>query len=246
LKKVKTTKNKLVHFTPDTAFTYNNSRLFRQGIPFYDYCITTKSFEVDSYKTSGVKEVIFCTQGYDDKIHFPRHRSEDKKGIVFVGLYEPWREKVLQLILDENIPLTLSGVGWKKFVQKNEHLALLSYKGEAVFDNAYGELISSAEAGMGLLSKRFPEKHTTRTIEIPACGTALITEDNEEIRDIFNESGAMYFTDLDSLKTILRKFKTDKDWVKKISETGHNIITGNGYDYSSILRGVLQKMNIQF
>src|SRR6476660_1292662 len=41
---------RLVHFTPDPAFTYHRSKLFYQSIPNYDFCITTKSFEIESYK----------------------------------------------------------------------------------------------------------------------------------------------------------------------------------------------------
>lgn len=39
----------------------------------------------------------------------------------------------------------------------------------------------------GALSRRFPERHTTRTFEIPACGTVLITEWNEEISVFLGE-----------------------------------------------------------
>src|SRR5689334_11661743 len=55
---------KLVHFTPDPAFTYHRSNLFYDALSLYDYCVTTKSFEIESYKKYGVK-TIFCTQGYD-------------------------------------------------------------------------------------------------------------------------------------------------------------------------------------
>ena len=51
---------KLVHFTPDPAFTYHRSILFYKALPHYDYCITTKSFEIEAYKKYGVK-TIFCT-----------------------------------------------------------------------------------------------------------------------------------------------------------------------------------------
>ena len=37
----------------------------------------------------------------------------------------------------------------------------------------------------GLLAKWVPELHTTRTFEIPACGTALVTERNSETALVF-------------------------------------------------------------
>src|ERR1700743_860255 len=36
-----------VHYTPDTAIVFNKSRPFFGSIPLYDYCITTKSFEIE-------------------------------------------------------------------------------------------------------------------------------------------------------------------------------------------------------
>ena len=63
----------LIHYTPDTAFAYNRSKLFFEGIDLYDYCITTKSFEVAAYEQQGAKKVLFCTQGYDPAVHHPYH-----------------------------------------------------------------------------------------------------------------------------------------------------------------------------
>ena len=50
-----------------------------------------------------------------------------------------------------------------------------------------GELGANA-VGLGLLSKRFPERHTTRTFEIPACGALLATERTADTTRFFDES----------------------------------------------------------
>ena len=44
LEKLKSSSNTMVHFTPDTAFTHNQSELFYKALLLYDNCITTKSF----------------------------------------------------------------------------------------------------------------------------------------------------------------------------------------------------------
>ena len=45
----------LIHYTPDPAFTYHQSRHFYESLSAYDFVVTTKSFEIDSYKEAVMK-----------------------------------------------------------------------------------------------------------------------------------------------------------------------------------------------
>ena len=64
---------KLVHYTPDPAFTFHRSRLFYASIRYYDYVVTTKTYEIEDYiRVMGAKEkVIYVTQGFDKNLHRP-------------------------------------------------------------------------------------------------------------------------------------------------------------------------------
>ena len=235
----------LVHSTPDTAFFANRSQFFLRALPLYDYCLTTKSFEVDAYSNAGVKELLFYPQGYDKNTHYPRTDFWLKEGIAFVGLYEPWRAQVIERLLEENILVKLAGVGWEKFSKKMSNNKNLHYLGKALFGSEYSELISSSVAGLGLLSRKFPELHTTRTIEIPACGTTLITEDNMEIRSIFRDDEVIYFTNLDQLIERVSEILSDRDSLMAISEKGFQRVINGKFEYREILEDALIKMKLK-
>ncbi|MHA4808314.1 CgeB family protein [Flavitalea flava] len=233
-----------VHYTPDTAIVYNKSRLFSGSIPFYDYCITTKSFELDAYRQQGAKQTLYCTQGYDTRIHKPYHGFEEKEGVVFIGLHEPEKEYVIARLLEKKINITLAGENWEKFARKHRNKNYLSYVGKGVFGEAYGRLLSKNKIGLGLLSRFFPEKHTTRTIEIPACCTALICERNEDTRSIFTEEEAMLYDNTDELLEKAARALRDQKYLLEITQKGFDRIVRGGYDYKSILKNLLEKMEL--
>jgi len=233
-----------VHYTPDTGIVFNRSDAFFRSIPVYDYCITTKSFEMDAYREKGARQMLFCTQGYDVRIHRPYIPFEKKDGVVFVGHCEPARESILARLLEDNIRVTLAGPNWERFAAKYRNKSGLSYIGKGVYGEDYGKLLSSGLVGLGLLSRWFPERHTTRTLEIPACGTALATERNEDTTAIFREGEAMFYTDEQELIEKIRFALNDRPYLRTVTEKGHQRVRNGDFDYISILRGLLQNMNI--
>ncbi|HVS95273.1 MAG TPA: glycosyltransferase [Puia sp.] len=236
---------KRVHYTPDTAIVFNRSRHFFSSIPLYDFCITTKSFEMEGYRAKGARKVLFCTQGYDPDIHRPSTPFGQKEGAVFVGLWEEAKERYLALLLEAKIKVTLAGVQWERFVHRYRNNPLLNYRGTGVFGDAYARLLSGARVGLGLLSKRFPELHTTRTIEIPACGTAMAGERNSDTLNIFSEGQALLFSDAKEMLEKVQRVIRDDDYCRQVTEAGYRRITGGAFDYTAILRNLLRQMEIR-
>ena len=245
LKVLKSKTKKLVHFTPDTAFYQNSSSLFAEGISHYNYLFTTKSFDLKEY-TSLVSEnkVILTTQGYNPEVHKPFYAFDKKfREVVFIGLSEPNRKEVIQALLNAGIKVSLAGYGWKDFVAKNQNNHNLEWIGEKVSGSTYGELISSAYMSLGLLSKRFPELHTTRTFEIPACQTLLLTERNKETSAFFSESEAAFFSDQADLIAKINSLLEKKTELKAMTDAGYKKVTEAGYDYKSVLKRILEQIS---
>lgn len=235
---------KLVHFTPDTSFLGNRSRHFEQSLGLYDLVVTTKSFEVGEYQRRGVGERLCClTQGYDPSVHWPRCPEQPRRReLAFIGLAEPDREACLALLLDKGLSVRLGGQGWKRFLQRYEGCAHLHFAGERVFGEAYAEVYSRAWIGLGLLSKRFPELHTTRTFEIPACGAILATEGNGETKQFFTGDEALFFDDYHELATIAAgRLAGPEDALDRVASAGYRKVMSSGRDYDSLLRSVLHR-----
>ena len=237
---------KLVHFTPDPAFLFHRSRFFLNTLKLYDNCITTKSFELNEYMKYGCKNLIFCTQGYDEAIHKPFNDFDAKKyDVCFIGHFEKNRAELIQNILDSDISVVLAGIKWEKFVKKNKERSNLYFVGSNVVGEEYSRLISESRIGLGLLSKWIPEKHTTRTFEIPACGTALLTEDNSETRSFFKENEAIFYDKEASLPLVIKSWLNSPEKLKNVTHLGMKKIQGGNYTYLKLLRQVLTKVYLK-
>jgi spore maturation protein CgeB len=134
--------------------------------------------------------------------------------------------------VDNGISVALAGIKWKSFVNKNTNKNLF-YFGVHVAGDEYSKLISESRLGLGLLSKWIPEKHTTRTFEIPACKTCLVTEANDEIDNFFSNSECLKFIDLiDCLKKV-QSILMAPEKIKEISQLGFNRVINDRRDYES-------------
>jgi spore maturation protein CgeB len=244
VKLLKSCATRFVHFTPDMAFYANKSKLFNKSIHYYDYLITTKSQEVSLYENYVSDEnIILTTQGFDKQIHKPTHNFEEKdNAIVFIGLAEPSRIEIAEYIIKQNLTLKLVGKGWESFVEKHKENKNLEFYGDSVYSEAYSKLISSSKFALGLLSKQFPELHTTRTFEIPACGTALLTEKNSEILSFFNDNEVIFYDNYLDLVDKLNYFNKNQSELEKLINSGYEKVLNNSYDYKSIIGGLLKSI----
>ncbi len=241
VQKLKQYSHKLVHYTPDPAFTFHRSKLFYNALNLYDYCITTKSFEIDNYRAYGVK-TIFCTQGYDPLLHKPYYSFDKKKGIVFIGHNEGDREYTIAKLIEQNIQVTIAGNSWGRFARKYSNNKYLIYKGKGIYGEQYAKELSAAAIGLGFLSKWIPELHTTRTIEIPACGTALVSERNAEISSIFSDNDVIFFDRTEDITEKVKYYLSNLEVLKQVTENGHHKIINGGFSYFEIMNRLVQQI----
>lgn len=238
---------KLVHYTPDTAFLGNRSRHFAQSGSLYDLLVTTKSLELDSYRRAFPDtDLLLSSQGYFEEMHRPLVPFEEKRDeVAFVGLAEPSRFAFVEALLAAEIPVRVAGRGWSRFVDRHRSHPHFTFEGDTLFGEAYARFLSSALFSPGLLSKRFPELHTTRTLEIPACGTALLTERNEETSAFFAEDEAVFFSGIEELIARLRALRANREEVKEITGKGLARVRRDGRGYESLLSSVLERIGLK-
>ncbi len=243
MKQVRSAAHRMAHFTPDTAFHANRSAAFEKSMPLYDLLVTTKSFEIDEYRTRVAPDaVMLTTQGYDPAVHFPRNESgQRRREVAFAGLAEPDRERCIAALLQAGVHVRLGGIGWKRFLRKWGDYPALHFEGEEIFGEAYATLFSRAWIGLGLLTKRFPELHTTRTLEIPACGAALATERTSDTSTMFADDEALFFDDYDDLASRVAKLFGDDDTspLSRIAAAGSQRVARDRRDYPVILAAIL-------
>lgn len=244
VKNLRMNARQLVHFTPDTAFHANRSRHFRAAASQYDLLVTTKSFEVEEYsEISGADRIYLTTQAFDETLHRPVEVVK-KPVATFIGLCEPDRENCIQALLDSDIRVRLGGRGWEQFIARHASNPALHYLGGNVFGADYVAEYSSASIGLGLLSKRFPELHTTRTFEIPACGTLLATERTADTREFYEEDEVLFFHDYDDLAQKLSVLLQNPEKIEATALRGQQRVNADGRDYKTVLSGILNRLSI--
>lgn len=238
--------DKLVHYTPDMAFYANKSIMFENSLKFYDKIITTKSTEVERYlELIPKRKLVITTQGFSKDIHKLYHKFNEKdNSVVFIGLGEPSRFEIASFLINNGVNVKLVGKGWRKFVNNNRENKYLNFISEGVFGEDYSKLISSSKFALGLLSKNFPELHTTRTFEIPACGTALITEKNIETNKFFDDTEVIFYNSKNEmLEKIQHYSKSDKSLSNLIRKGNLKVNTG-GNDYKTILNKIIKTIDL--
>lgn len=235
--------DKLVHFTPDPAFTFHRSKLFYESMSLYDYVITTKSYEIKDFVQAmgSPQKVLYATQGFDKKLHRPMMAWDKKKGVAFIGHYEKEREVPITALLKAGIDVTLAGIRWKGYV-KTHACSKLHYLGNGVFGEDYVKVISGSKFAWGSVSKWIPEKHTTRTFEIPACMTALLTERNDELEGFFADDEVVFYNDLEELIAKIKYYDSHDEELRSLTERGYKKVQTGGFDYESIIRNLLNRI----
>ena len=210
---------KMVHYTPDPAIVFHKSRDFVQAIPHFDFLITTKSYEKHLYKQlkSSKGIVILTQQGIDDSVHKNYVPFKQKqKAVSFIGHAEPNRMQVVDRLLRSGIPVHLAGRGWKSYaaIRNKRFAGQLLYAGEGLYGEEYGQFLSSCLISLGFLSRLVPDRITTRTFEIPACGSLLVTERTDEIESIFSEDEVLYCDYDDNLVDMIKQKMADLEEVE--------------------------------
>lgn len=211
-----------VHYTPDAQFLENQSRHFLRALPFYDLAVTTKPFEVPYYTAAGARRVELIHQGYGERLSpLPQDDIPDnlRSEVCFIGHCQPHYAKLLEAVAAK-VPLKIWGPNWTAYAQRNAW-AQKVVQGDTCYGKDYARALSGAKIAIGLLSKRIPETTTTRTFEIPACGTMLLAERTDAHQELFQEGiEAEFFNDADECIEKLEIYLSDAERRERLARAG--------------------------
>jgi spore maturation protein CgeB len=212
LEKIRRLGARLVHFTPDPYFSlgWKRTRLMDDAIEAFDILVYCKAYERADYEKLG-KSFVYMPLGYCDEVHRPLP-SDDPRwrcDIGFIGGWEPRRERMLHAIAARGAHLSVRGVAWDFLADGRwtlrRHLVLgqlagkdpfrihrdpqlaAGVQGGDVYADDYARALTGAKIGLGFLRTVCDDQHTTRTFEIPACGSMLLADRTDEHQSFFEE-----------------------------------------------------------
>lgn len=258
-----------VHFTPDPYFSldWKRTRLMDAAMGVFDALVYCKSYERKQYEMLG-KPVVYMPLGYCDEVHRPLP-SDDAQwscAVGFLGGWEPRRERLLHAVATAGVDLKIWGGYWDflhdgKWTLR-QHIILRqlaggdgfrfhrdqflarAHQGGEVYADDYARALTGSRIGLGFVRKVCPDQHTTRTFEIPACGSLLLADRTEEHQEFFEEGKeAEFFASMDELLEKVRFYCGNASARERVAEAGHKRCIKSKYSYVHRLRTALDAVN---
>ena len=238
----------LVHYNPDDPFGgYGKSgwRTFLKALPLYDVHFVPRAENVNEYKQRSAKNVYFLlpTRGFDPAVHYPRkitavEREEYGGDVGFIGSYEQDRAEKILALADSGIKIRIwSAENWPK--HKN-----IQHDSEGIYGDNYSLGLNSFKIILAFLRNNNRDKHTSRSIEIPACGAFMLAERTDEHLQLFEEGKeAEFFGTTQELIDKVKFYLTQDELRRQIAYAGRTRCLTSGYDYDFRIKKMLSRVN---
>ncbi len=236
-----------VHYTPDPQIVYNRSSHFLESIPSYDLVITTKAYELQGYGQHGAKQTMLVQQGYSRRFILQTSISEGvehfRTDVCFIGRYESYYANRVRAAMSCTTNVGVWGPRWPRYAHIWRTLKP-AVRGSGVWGEQYPVVLSCAKIGLGLLTKLAPDTNTTRTFEIPASGSFLLAERNEDHQSLFDEGNeAEFFSSDNELRDKIRFYLSNDQVRKKIAAAGRERCVRSGYSEENQLRTIIGRIS---
>ena len=234
----------IIGFSPDDMLNpANQSKHFLSGLRYYDYYVTTKSYNVSELKQLGCPNVLFTDNGYDSGTHRPLAISAGEKKnlggpIGFIGQWEKARSEALCFLAD-SLPTDVRvwGYTWERCKSRPQNLLL---ENRPMWGKQYAKAICAFDINLCFLRKCNRDLQTTRSVEIPACGAFMLAERTDEHRKLFEEGKeADFFSNNDELLKKVRYYLDHENERLDIAKAGYSRCLRDGYSYENRLKGIL-------
>ncbi|MEO7047790.1 MAG: glycosyltransferase, partial [Ferruginibacter sp.] len=191
---------KIVNIVTDdiTGKSKSQWRLALRNVKYFDWIFVQRSVNIDELKRYGARNVGLCYRSYDPAFHIPLKLNAEeiakyKCTVGFVGTYEREREEYVAFLIQNNIPVSITGDSWPG--GKYWQLIKPYYKGSSVYGEDYIKTINGMDIALHFLRRGNRDEQDSRTFEIPSCGVFMLAEKSAVHLSLFNDGKeAVYFT----------------------------------------------------
>lgn len=264
-----------IHYNPDPYFSlaWKRTRLADECVRGYDVLVVTKRYELDDYRRVSSGRVLYSPLGFDVVGHAPpiEARPNARDEVVFVGGWEPRRERLLYGASRETPNVAVWGYGWRIAQHSrldplralrlgrlapggsvylgapHEELASAIREGEGsngeIYEDRYADVVAGSRISLGFLRELNPDQHTTRSFEIPALGGFMLADRTEDHLEFFEEGKeAEYFSTDDEFRDKIKFYLGNECARLRIARTGHERCMTSGYSYDDRIRAVMSEL----
>jgi len=248
LKSIKITrpKIKIICWTcDDLALKHNQSSDFISSANLYDCIYTSKSNNIinNELEKLGFSNVKFFYQRYSKKYHnipIEKERSKLNNKVFFAGFAEESRFNYMNYLAKNGIIVDVYGNGWDKLSYKlRKHRNLILHLAPVVGKD-YANSIYESAINLCFLRVLNRDIHTSRSLEIPACGGFMLAERTIEHETLFQEGvDAEFFNSKEELLEKTLFYLKNKDMRIKVAKNGFNRTRKEAYSYDNLSEEIL-------
>jgi spore maturation protein CgeB len=247
LKKIKKINSniKIVSWSLDDMYAFHNrSFYYTYGLKYYDDIFTTKSYNMNELKKFGSFNIHFIYQAFSYLKHkVNKLDTTTDKDVSFIGYPEDSRFNSIKYLARNGIKVEVAGGGgkWKRSKYQG-HKNILIHDVD-YFGIDYRNFIAKSKINLCFLRKLNRDLHTSRSLEIPACGGFMLAERTNEHEYLFKDKTEVVFFDND--EDLLKKVKyylNNEKKRDKIRRAGHRRCISSNYSYDKMTEIILSKI----
>lgn len=234
----------IAFYSPDDmSAAHNSTHRLAAAERSWDLYFTTKSFNVPELRARGVRRPVLVGNAFDERVHRPLPADEvgpefESADAVFVGTFEAERAASLAALAGDGIGVVIYGNGWE-----GRRLPAGVELRPAVYDAAYTRALHAGKVALCFLRKLNRDRVTTRSVEIPAAGRAMVAEKTDE-HDALLDDGVEYVsfrTDAELVGRV-RSLLADREARERIARAGRERCLRSGYSTRCRARFMVERL----
>lgn len=237
---------KIVYYSEDDIYIRNNrSSYLKNALRLFDVVFTTKPRNLSELPKWGIKKTCLVYQAYDRDFHRPISVSEKEKecwgfDVSFIGTFEGDRAEKMLFLAQQGIKVRVWGSNWQSWQNKHPNLLV---EATAVYNEDFIKVINSTRINLNFLRKLNRDRHTSRSLEIPACQGFMLAERTDEHLQLFEEGKeSEFFESPDELLKKIKYYLTHEDERQHIAKSGRERCLNSGYDHHSRIKFMLEQI----
>ncbi len=217
--------------------------LFRRVAKHYDLSVTQRRSHVEQeMRALGVTNPMLVWQCADEVAHRPIEPGPEwASEIAFVGTWMPGRGAFLAALIDLGLPITIYGARWHK-APEYRHLAPAIRAGHLHGDD-YAQAIGGAKVALVLLNEANDDLHTSRSVEIPAIGTAMCAPRTAHHQQLYAENEeAVFFSCVEECAAQCSRLLADRTLGERIARAGQRRFVANGTSNEVLMGQIIERL----
>lgn len=236
-------KAKIVFYSEDDIFMRHNRSIYlRQSLPLFDLVFTTKPRNLQELPCLGAKKVFCIYQAYDRNLHQPiplTLEDQTKWGadVSFIGTFERDRAQQMFYLAEQGVLVRVWGANWQRWRKQHPNLQI---ERRPVYNDDFIKVICSSKINLNFLRKANRDRHTSRSLEIPACQAFMLAERTDEHSQLFKEGKeAEFFDSKEELLSKIQFYLKNEDQRNAIARAGRQRCLESGYSHHDRLKVML-------